>query len=480
MKRFKLPKAKIASRMAVAVAIIAVTAMAVLGSFFYVVKAFGDRAVAIYDGPLMATSFARSAYTNALLAEREIAKPKDIQDMDELETFIDDLLTDLEVVAERSSAELSQEVAGGLASQVEDLLDAVLDAVDQDSALPAAFASQLEAILRTLPKLIDEEAENGYLVREDVVAKQALFETRIAPFLALVLIVASAALVMTSTDVVRRLRRSQKDISALSDGNLNADIAYLSDRDEIGDMARAMAVLREAGLEKLRLEDLQAQRHAKEAEQARQAAARKATEDERQRVALLEKQAADEQAREEAESLVADLRTVLVGAQAGDFSQRMPARRDGLQRAEISELIDTTLGHFERAVTAIGNTVEAISDRNLSCPIEGDFEGAFRLLQTDMGVALGSISEALAEFRMTSRQVWDKSGNLAKTADDLFQESSSASNKLKQIKTVAEQIKTQAGGIAQLTVESKTIVEDAFSAAEDGERLISNAVKSVE
>ena len=124
--------------------------------------------------------------------------------------------------------------------------------------------------------------------------------------------------------------------------------------------------------------------------------------------------------------------------------------------------------------------MEAISDRNLSCPIEGDFEGAFRLLQTDMGVALGSISEALAEFRMTSRQVWDKSGNLAKTADDLFQESSSASNKLKQIKTVAEQIKTQAGGIAQLTVESKTIVEDAFSAAEDGERLISNAVKSVE
>ncbi|MDA1101291.1 MAG: HAMP domain-containing protein, partial [Proteobacteria bacterium] len=222
----------------------------------------------LYDGPLMAINFARSAKTNFLQLDRQMmvaaGQPK-LLASDEVGETLEDLHSgfreDLQVVLERSKDERiarNLNAVGAMADEWWRLSQLAIAAVKggEGTVSTDELHEVVETVNEKLDQVIEYASENGY--NFNLSAKQAVEETH--RFIILVMlgtVVIGLLIAMVQGRMISRpITRMTRRMAALADGDYSLEIDYLERRDEIGEMARAVQVFRDNGKEKQQLEEV--------------------------------------------------------------------------------------------------------------------------------------------------------------------------------------------------------------------------------
>ncbi len=157
-------------------------------------------------------------------------------------------------------------------------------------------------------------------------------------------------LIATQKGIALPLTRLDVAMRTLADGNLDVAVPGTERKDEIGAMARAVLVFRDAGVEKERLEaQAGQQRQAAEEQRAR-------AEEERRRNAEAQAAAAKEQA-----GAVAALAEGLAGLAEGDLTVRLDQGfTAGYQR--IKDDFNRTIARLEETIAGIGRSTGEVAN----------------------------------------------------------------------------------------------------------------------
>jgi len=216
----------------------------------------GNLAIRMYDRPLMTISFARSA--RATFGDLELSARGGGTTV-ELKRLLDDLLSDLDVAEERA---LSPRISR-LAGEVRELTERWLSPSTDGSRSEAQLERIAEQIRGKLEILVQHAAEDGYLFRQEAETRIERAKVVMVTVLFLALLLCLTVALLLARNIVRPLNQMSRQMNDLAIGGTNVDVRFRERLDEIGNMARALEVFKQAML---------AVREAKElAEQASQA-----------------------------------------------------------------------------------------------------------------------------------------------------------------------------------------------------------------
>ncbi|MBM3548522.1 MAG: response regulator [Alphaproteobacteria bacterium] len=245
--------------------LLAAFAAALLGfSALLTTSSMGDLAVTLYDRPLMAINYARSAQTNfALLelADRDAGEAMSDTEMQSLVARAKDLDDDLRVVDQRGISEAIHPLVNETRELIGVWRRAAIDArvagagqtsipmrgmAQPTGAARDALALEIRKKLETLTQLA---ADDGYQFREEaiVLIEQAKRQTLIVIAVAIVLCVIVALLL--ARNIVAPVNDMAGAMVRLAFGNREEPVPHLGRRDEIGGMASALEVFKTAMLE---------------------------------------------------------------------------------------------------------------------------------------------------------------------------------------------------------------------------------------
>ncbi|MFN3512923.1 MAG: methyl-accepting chemotaxis protein [Phenylobacterium sp.] len=188
------------------------------------------------------------------------------------------------------------------------------------------------------------------------------------------------------TAMTRAMRR-------LAEGDFTIDVPATGRKDEVGEMAKAVVVFKEAGLEKLRLEGMTAEQ-------------RKAAEEERARVEAAKAAAAAEQA-----AVVSALAEGLSRLSSGDLTYRL-AQPFPADYRQLQDDFNAAMGHLQDAMVVVAGNVSAI--RSGSSEISTAADHLSRRTE-QQAASLEETAAALDEIVATVR----KSASGAKTAAEM-------------------------------------------------------------
>lgn len=223
---------------------------ALLGAYgYYVLSAAGDIAIGTYDGPLMATSYARSASLDFAQMDREALRlklgpaaerPDAVAALDRLATSFFD---DLKVASERLGAADEHKVAAEIRHDVRRWLDL------QHGADPVAASAEAEELARRIIDRFDMliELTADYSFIEHRKATHAIADYEYASIgIAVLAILASAAITWLLTRrIIRPLATAAGVANRIADGEFDTPIPVGFD-DETGALLRSMMVMQDS------------------------------------------------------------------------------------------------------------------------------------------------------------------------------------------------------------------------------------------
>lgn len=228
------------------------------------------------------------------------------------------------------------------------------------------------------------------------------------------LLMAAAALFF-EVKVWRALVQMSATMQRLARGDLEAEVGGTARRDEIGDMAGAIQVFKDNGLEVRRLE-------ADAREQERLAEEERATNDEK----------------------MADV----------DAQRCIVVAQIGLGMAELSS-------------------------GNLTFRLHEDFPPEFRKLQTDFNAAMDGLMETMSVISSRSDGIHSSSGELSQASENLARRTEGQAASLEETSAALEQITTAVGISAESAKQARQAVSAAQSHAEQSAGVVRNAVAAM-
>jgi methyl-accepting chemotaxis protein len=210
--------------------------------------------------------------------------------------------------------------------------------------------------------------------------------------------------------------RAQLDIMArLAAGDYGAEVAGTERRDEVGAIARAVAVFRDSGQEKLRLE-------------AETAAQRARAEDDR-------------------------------------------GRREAQQVATVQQ------NTFVVASLAAG--LEKLSSGDLLFRIETPFSSEYESLRADFNAAMGKLQETMSTIARTTQGVRSGSSEITQASDDLARRTEQQAASLEQTAAALDQITATVRRTAESAQEARTTAASAKSDAEHSGVVVNDTVTAM-
>jgi len=249
----------------VAALMVAGLAAALLGlSALMTTSSMGDLAVTLYDRPLQAINYARSAQTAFALLELDDRDSGTEIGAEEMERFVArarEVESDLRVVERRGISAAIKPLVAETRAEIVKWREAAVEARRAGSGasgfVPGAPAADTETkrdelsrqIRRNLETLTQMAADDGYQFREEAVEliDQAKRQTVIAIAIALAACIATALLL--ARNIVRPVDAMASAMIRLAGGSRDQQVPHLGRRDEIGGMASALEVFKTAMLE---------------------------------------------------------------------------------------------------------------------------------------------------------------------------------------------------------------------------------------
>jgi methyl-accepting chemotaxis protein len=256
-------------------------------------------------------------------------------------------------------------------------------------------------------------------------------------------------------NMVSPLVRITAVMRSMAGGNFTETIPSTERHDEIGEMANALVVFRDAAIAKTRLES-----------EAR----------DQQTQAEAERRAATAKLMEEFDAAVGG---VMRAAMAGDFSQRVPlAGKEGVVR-NLAEALNTMCNNVGKAFDDVVRMFSALSEGNLTQRITTDYEGAFATLKQNANTTAQRLSETVTEIKAAAQEVSSASAEIATSTTDLSQRNEEQAASLERTSAAMEEITATVRQNAENAQQANDRAGRTREAAERGGQVVTSAVAAM-
>ena len=204
-------------------------------------------------------------------------------------------------------------------------------------------------------------------------------------------------------------------IRSLSSGKLDTEIGYTGNKNEFGDIARALEVFRESAREKLRIEG----------------------------------QSAEERAQAEAD------------------------------RAQNDVEKQNTERQIEFAVDQLASGLERLSNGDLTQTLDLPFSGRLEKLRVDFNTSLGNLKEVLQQVRERTFVIQNNGVEMRKSSDELSRRTESQAASLEQTAAAVEEITVTVKSSAERAREANNAVRITQQSADSSGTVVKNAVDAM-
>ena len=237
----------------------------------------------------------------------------------------------------------------------------------------------------------------------------------------------------------------------LANREWDTEVPDRSRQDEIGDMARAVQVFKENGLENEQLQRTVEHN-------------RKTTEAQREAQEALLDRAVGE----------------VVGAAAdGDLSARIDTSQLEGMMARLGDRVNTLLSTVEDVFASIGNALGAMAKGDFTHRIEADYTGVFDRLKQDANQTVGQLAETVGQVSGAAGMVRDAASEISSGSNDLAQRTEQQAASLEQTAASMHQITATVKQNADNAEAANQLAATARGTAEKGGSVVSDAVQAV-
>ena len=281
------------------------------------------------------------------------------------------------------------------------------------------------------------------------------FEQQARVVLPIVLLLALAgslggALVFSQRSLTRPLLDLSGVMEKLTVGDTTAEVPHAKRVDEIGTMARAVAVLRESTI---KVAELQAQERAESA--ARMARA------------------------EAMASVVSDVGDVVAAAANGDFSARLEIDSQDEQMLKLVSGINEINAVVHSATSEFAEALRAVAEGDLTQRIETGYRGRFAELKGAINDTVDRLSETVRTIQLTASDVGIASREISTGADDLSKRTEEQASSLEETAATTEELAASVKASAQASQQAAGIAAEAMRAAQSGGEIAGQAVDAM-
>src|SRR5690606_9926967 len=221
---------------------------------------------------------------------------------------------------------------------------------------------------------------------------------------------------------------------------------------EMGAMARAVEVFRENGLRVSRMTEAEAARIV-------------ADQENRQRM-MSELQNA--------------FGAVVDAAAAGDFSGRVEVEFPDPELNALSGSFNNLVSTFDRGVSGVGSGLDALANTDLTRRMEGDSEGAFATLKSDINAVADRLTEVVGQLRDTSGTLKTATGEILSGANDLSERNTKQEATIEETSAAMEQLASTVAQNAERAREASKVAAGVARTAEDGGQVMAEATQAME
>jgi methyl-accepting chemotaxis protein len=256
-------------------------------------------------------------------------------------------------------------------------------------------------------------------------------------------------------NMVSPLVRITAVMRSMANGNFAETIPSTERHDEIGEMAKALVVFRDAALEKARLES--------------------AAHDQ-QRQAEAERAVASAKLMNEFDAAVGG---VVRAAMAGDFSQRVPlGDKEGAIR-NLAEALNTMCDNLGKAFDDVVRMFGALSEGDLTQRITANYQGGFATLKQNANMTAQRLSETVTEIKAAAGEVSSASAEIATSTTDLSQRTEQQATSLERTSAAMEEITVTVRKNAENAQQASERASRTREAAQKGGQVVTSAVEAM-
>ncbi|MDH4439689.1 MAG: methyl-accepting chemotaxis protein [Rhizobium sp.] len=232
-------------------------------------------------------------------------------------------------------------------------------------------------------------------------------------------------------------------MGALADNKLETEIPGLDHKSEIGLMAKAVDVFKQNAL------------------RIRQLAAQEA--------ALQEKNA----------DLQSNIATVVNAAVAGDFSRRITKRYDNPDLDSFATNVNTLVQSVDTGIAETGRVINALSQGDLTESMEGQYQGVFATLQSNVNETMTTLRKLMEEVRQSSDAINGGADEIRDASNDLSKRTETQAASLEETSSALEEITVAVKTSTERAQESSRMVADARQFAERSSGVVEDATAAM-
>jgi methyl-accepting chemotaxis protein len=269
---------------------------------------------------------------------------------------------------------------------------------------------------------------------------------------AALLVLVTALGLWFSRSLTRPISRLTGTMEALARGDLGAEVDGGERGDELGAMARAVAVFRENGLKVATMTEAEAAR-------------------------IVRDQAARTQ-------MMADLQhafgNVVDAAVAGDFSLRVAAEFPDGELNALARSVNNLVETVDRGLGESGSVLGALAETDLTKRVEGDYAGAFDRLKSNTNAVADTLSSIVSQLRGTSRLLKTATGEILSGANDLSERTTRQAATIEETSATMEVLAATVAQNATRALEASTNSDRLTQSAEEGGAVMHRANQAMD
>jgi methyl-accepting chemotaxis protein len=306
---------------------------------------------------------------------------------------------------------------------------------DENRANRRAFQGEIDAV-------VNRDLEIFEAVKTDI----GIFQQRIVLLVVGAVILSLGAGIgvagyVGTAHLARPIGRLTGTMQALADGDLEAEVHHLDNKDEIGAMARTLQVFKDNARTVAALGEEEKSRALVTAERAKMM-----------------------------EDFQGQFDEAVAASLDGDFSRRIAEDFPDADIARIAANFNGLLGSVDTGLTEAGTVLAALADTNLTRRMTGEHKGAFLKLKTDMNSVADTLADVVTKLRGTSRAVKTATGEILAGANDLSERTTRQAATIEETSAAMEQLATTVMENAKRAQDASKTALTVTSAAEEGGR----------
>ncbi|WP_291407179.1 methyl-accepting chemotaxis protein, partial [Devosia sp.] len=266
------------------------------------------------------------------------------------------------------------------------------------------------------------------------------------------LVIAAIAGFFFSRSISRPISRLTGTMENLARGDLTVEVEGGARGDEIGAMARAVEVFRQNGVRMAEMTE---------------AEAASIIRGQAERAAMMQQ-------------LQRSFGHVVDAAISGDFSRRVEAEFPDDELNALARSVNGLVETVDRGVGETGVVLSALANTDLTQRMNGEYQGAFLRLKSDVNAVADRLTDVVGQLRTTSGTLKAATGEILSGANDLSERTTRQAATIEETSATMEQLAATVLQNAQRAQEASAAAGDVTRSAEVGGQVMAQATEAME